>query len=268
MKLLKYMALSLLWLSACSSDSDVEKPDTEIPKIVLETSNPGYGTDDICGLPETHVFPLLSEQTLKLELAFSDDVELSQYKIDIHHNFDCHTHGRVKEVGVPWFVARIEKLEGKRQRIVEELAVPANVTAGNYHLLVYCLDKVGNEAEPLVFSMKIKNRNDAEAPVLTVTQPSSSGVTVKKGSSINFAGSVTDNSDLTDGRIEIFYYDPSNTLFTVNQYFFPEETEKEYMFNIPYAIETTSATGLHQYHIKVYDRYNNPSERIIPITIE
>src|SRR5688572_12174514 len=141
----KYIMIAALILIGCSG-SDVEKPDTEIPQIVLVSSSPEYGTDDICGLPETHVFPLLSEQTLNLELDFSDDVELSQYKIDIHHNFDCHTHGRITEVGEPWFVARIEKLEGRGLRITEQLEVPANVTAGNYHLMIYCLDKVGNEA--------------------------------------------------------------------------------------------------------------------------
>lgn len=255
-------------LGACDSGSEAEKPDTEIPSIVLEKSNPGYGTDDICGLPETHVFPLLSEQTLELDLHFTDDVDLSQYKIDIHHNFDCHSHGRISEVGEPWFVARIQKLEGRDQHVTERLTVPANVTAGNYHLLLYCLDKVGNEAEPLVYSMKIKNKNDTQNPVLTLTQPATGGITVKRGASLSFEGTITDDSELADGRIELFYYDPSNTLFTVNQYLFPEGTGAEYDFSIPYTVEATSGTGLHQYHLKVYDRYNNATEKIIPVTIE
>jgi hypothetical protein len=267
MKTSKYIVIAPLILIGCSG-SEVGKPDTKIPQIILVSSSLAYGTDDICGLPETHVFPLLSEQTLNLELDFSDDVELSQYKIDIHHNFDCHTHGRIKEVGEPWFVARIEKLEGRVLRITEELKVPANVTAGNYHLLIYCLDKVGNEAEPLVFSMKIKNKNDTQLPTLTLTEPSVEGVTLKREESVNFKGTITDNTDLTDGRIELFYYDPDNTLFTVNQYLFSEDVGKEYSFDIPYTIESTSSSGVHQFHLKVYDRYNNSTEKIIPITIE
>lgn len=268
MRLIHYIILGSLLIGSCDSGTEAEKPDTEIPLIVLQDSNPGYGTDDICGLPETHVFPLLSEQTLELDLHFTDDVELSQYKIDIHHNFDCHTHGRVSEVGEPWFVARIVKLEGRDQQVTERLTVPANVTAGNYHLLVYGLDKVGNEAEPLVYSMKIKNKNDTQNPVLTLTSPATGGMTVKRGASFSFEGTVADDSDLADGRMELFYHDPSNTLFTVNQYLFPAGTGKTYDFSIPYTVEPTSGTGLHRYHMKVYDRYNNAAETIIPVTIE
>lgn len=268
MRVILYAALSMVMLSACDSTTEIEKSDTEIPVIYLERSSPAYGTDDICGLPETHVFPLLSEQTLEVDLHFVDDVELSQYKIDIHHNFDCHGHGRIKNTGEPWFVARIVKLSGREQRITERLTVPANVTAGNYHLLFYCLDKLGREAEPLVYSMKIKNKNDTQAPMLSLTAPSPSGFTIKRGESFSFEGNITDNSDLTNGRIELFYYDPSNTLYTVNQYFFPEETETAYSFSIPYTVELTQETGVHQYHIKVYDRYNNETEKIISVTIE
>lgn len=268
MKSIHYISICTLLLSACDSGSEDEKPDTQVPSISLEDSNPGYSTDNICGLPETHVFPLLSEQTLEIDLHFTDDKELSQYKIDIHHNFDCHSHGRRSETGEPWFVARIEKLEGKEQQITERLTVPANVAAGDYHLLVYCLDKVGNEAQPLVYSMKIRNRNDTQHPTLTLTSPTQDGITLKRGDSFSFQGTVADDSDLTEGRIELFYYDPSNTLFTVNQYLFPEDTGKGYDFSIPYTVEATSETGLYQYHIKVYDKYNNATEIIIPVTIE
>ncbi|MBT1688119.1 DUF4625 domain-containing protein [Dawidia soli] len=265
MRIVKYTLLIALF-AACSSGSEEEKPDTAVPVIELQNSDPLYGTQDICGFPDTHVFSLLSGQTLYLDLHFSDDVGLSQYKIDIHHNFDCHTHGRTGATGEPWFVARIEKIDGVRQHITEELTVPDNVAAGNYHLLVYGLDQVGNEAKPLVFSMKIKNSDDVQAPELTVATPASE-TAVKPGDSILFEGEITDNSDLPGGRIELFYYDPANTLYTVDQYFFPVDTRRQYLFSIPYHIGESSVAGIYQFHIKVYDQYNNATEKVLAITV-
>lgn len=269
MKFLKYSAFGIMMFSACNSGSDIDKPDTDVPLIVLEGEDPRFSTDDICGVPETHVLPLLSAQTLQLDLHFTDDVALSQYKIDIHNNFDCHSHGRLLQDGSePWFVSRIEKLEGNAQRIVEKLTVPENVTAGNYHLLIYCLDKVGNEAQPLVYSMKIQNLNDTAPPVVSVTSPHISGAAIRRGETLVFEGSVTDNMDLTGGRMEISYYDPSNTLFTASQYFFPAGSGKATTFSIPINVEAYARTGLYMYHVRVYDRYNNSSETIIAVTVE
>ena len=66
-------------------------------------------------------------------MIFRDNEALSQYKVDIHNNFDCHGHARSTQ---DWTVLEVLDIEGTEQRVSRSLSVPDDVTAGNYHFHV------------------------------------------------------------------------------------------------------------------------------------
>ncbi len=99
---------------------------------------------------------------------FVDDVELRSYKIEIHSNFDGHTHERAalksvkEEHGHPWSYTNTWNFEaGKKNEDVHHHAiqipetilvdgVEEQVAEGEYHFGVYCVDAAGNENKVFV----------------------------------------------------------------------------------------------------------------------
>jgi hypothetical protein len=82
------------------------------------------------------------------EMELSDDTELSSYKVDIHTNFDGHTHTKTVTETVDFTFSKSWDVSGKKNALVHhhEIVIPENATEGNYHLMVYCTDKAGNES--------------------------------------------------------------------------------------------------------------------------
>lgn len=77
--LLRVSALFILLLSACSEKNEV---DTEKPVIDIGFSDAFPNNCDTIYFGET----------CELKVRFSDNVELGSYSIDIHNNFDHHSH--------------------------------------------------------------------------------------------------------------------------------------------------------------------------------
>ncbi|MCD7975685.1 MAG: DUF4625 domain-containing protein [Tannerellaceae bacterium] len=86
------------------------------------------------------------------EAEFSDDEMLGSYKIDIHNNFDDHGHGTKSESEekktVDFEYSGNWDLSGYKNTTVHhhDIKIPENATPGKYHMVVYCLDKAGNES--------------------------------------------------------------------------------------------------------------------------
>ena len=71
-------------------------------------------------------------------------------EINIHNNFDGHSHTRASEAGItkPFtFERTYTDKAGQKDAYVHnhDIKIPADATPGNYHLMVYCLDQSGNE---------------------------------------------------------------------------------------------------------------------------
>ena len=82
------IAISLFMISCGDENIDVTSPEMEVVSFVPE---PGEG--EICGSLKPTVFQLTGGDILSFDVIFRDNDALSQYKIDIHNNFDCHGHG-------------------------------------------------------------------------------------------------------------------------------------------------------------------------------
>ncbi|MES2650575.1 MAG: DUF4625 domain-containing protein [Bacteroidota bacterium] len=131
----------LLALSACKKDS--EDIDTEYPTIdVTGTAFPQQCT--VIKRGENFVF----------KAKLSDNVELGSVSIDVHHNFDHHSHStEVNECNLsavklpvkPFLLIKDFPLPAgqKTYEVAQEVIVPADVDAGDYHFLIRLTDKTG-----------------------------------------------------------------------------------------------------------------------------
>jgi len=99
----------------------------------------------------------MADSILEFEADVSDDVELKSYKIDIHNNFDHHTHGTDntpcdfspdKPPVNPWLYNSTWDLSGQKTSHInhQEILIPLDVDTGDYHMMVYVTDKSGNQS--------------------------------------------------------------------------------------------------------------------------
>lgn len=139
-KITSFLCLSFL-LFSCGED---EKPiDLEYPEIVVTENS----------------FPLQCSvlqrgSTVEFKALFTDNVELGGFSLDIHHNFDHHTHSTevsdcneepVKAPVNPWLLIQTYSIpEGMTEyEGSAEIEVPADIDPGDYHFLIRVTDQEG-----------------------------------------------------------------------------------------------------------------------------
>lgn len=101
---------------------------------------------------------------------FSDNEELGNYNIEVHHNFDHHTHStdgetcETDEKKTPvnaWVFNRDYAIPAgmKTFEANSEIAVPADVDTGDYHFMVRLTDKAGWQ-QLIAYSVKIMEQEN------------------------------------------------------------------------------------------------------------
>lgn len=206
-----FPAAVLAILAGCGGTADVEPPELRIL-----SAEPAAGPGWICGVVEPGVYALSGGDTLALSLELTDNEGLSQLKVDIHGNFDCHGHARLAGPDTEdWSVLDLIDLEGTARTLDLRLPAPANPTAGPYHFQFRLVDAAGNEApEPFVYSINLGNAADTVAPLLTATDPvAGTGLSLARGASRDFALRLEDDRPLGEGgngRVELRYIRAAN----------------------------------------------------------
>lgn len=241
------------------------EPDNTAPGIEVLSITPAPSTGMVCGQLQENVSSLNSSDTLEITVRFTDDAELSQYKVELHNNFACHGHsGKVETVD--WYVISIEDVAGADQTVTRTFPVPSNVTTGNYHFHVFATDAVGNNAlTPAIYSLNVTNISDTEAPVLSTTVPASSTFSAQKGTSVNFQGNLTDNNPLgtgSNGRLEMRFWNATNPVITLYEEDIENAIVETYNFNFDADIPATVADGTYIFELRAFDAVNNPSNTI------
>lgn len=139
---------ALLTMVACTSNDDIVK-DNELPVITDAgiTANPVdcqvYSRGDV----------------IPFRYRFTDNEELGNYNIEIHNNFDHHTHGTQKDnckldpkkdskdYKKPWVynqdftIPRGDKAYDAKQ----DIQIPADIDTGDYHFVIRVTDQAGNQ---------------------------------------------------------------------------------------------------------------------------
>lgn len=147
---------ALFGMVACSSNDDVVK-DTQLPTITDQgiTANPVdcqvYNRGDV----------------IPFRYRFTDNEELGNYNIEIHNNFDHHTHGTQGKscdldeternaknafyYNQDFSIPRGSKAYDASQ----EIQIPATVEPGDYHFVIRVTDQTGNQ-QLRAMAIKIK----------------------------------------------------------------------------------------------------------------
>lgn len=149
------MTLGTLFMLGCEGRKENPTPKVTKPTIEIVSTSIRLKTLEICGVAVTNVLEIQPLQSLTITMKLSAAEPLSEYKIDIHNNFDCHSHSRLA-ASVNWRVSKIVTLSGNNLTVAETLQAPENVTLGNYHFMVKLLDRKGNEAEFVEYNVVIK----------------------------------------------------------------------------------------------------------------
>ncbi len=261
---MKYIGIILLvFLSfSCKKKKVEDTPKSEKPTITIVNQSIPVTTETLCGSSFNNVLKIPVGDTLKFTFLFKAANPLSQYKIDAHANFDCHDHGKSAE----WTVIKMGDLTGSEQTITEQFAIPVNVAEGNYHFMIRLLDIYGYEAETKEFNVIIYNPIDTENPEVTINSPANLS-TLVKGSQVSFQGLITDNYSLEGGKFQFMFTDSQNTLYNLNEEFYPTGTNTSYSINFNYTIGSFIPTGQGYFTIKAFDSVNNFSTKIVNVTI-
>lgn len=138
-----YLLFFTLLIVSCSSDSNIDK-DLEKPTISINYDN---------GFPKGCTV-LTKGETYNFRAKVTDNKELASYSVDIHHNFDHHTHddqiaecnlGNLQQAVKPLiFIENYSIEEGLiSYEINVSITVPEDVDTGNYHCAYSVTDATG-----------------------------------------------------------------------------------------------------------------------------
>lgn len=129
----------LLFTTACQDEKDLK-----VPEIDMSASD---------AFPVNCVTVYRGE-AFNFVASFTDDIELGSYAIEIHHNFDHHSHSTSSETCTldekkdavnPWVYQKDfsipEKQTGYRAQV--SIEVPSDIDLGDYHFYVRLTDKSG-----------------------------------------------------------------------------------------------------------------------------
>lgn len=149
------LIVAAVFLTSCSSDDDAA-PDTQKPTIsIIEPHN----DEEIAPGGELH-----------FEALFTDNVELASYKIEIHDDFDDHTHSQLKGSHDlnPWSFEQVFQIPAGQTSFeaVQHIDIPTMINGeliseGIYHLGVYVTDTSGNEEQAFV-TLHIEGEHEDE----------------------------------------------------------------------------------------------------------
>ncbi|PTB96826.1 hypothetical protein C9994_05555 [Marivirga lumbricoides] len=133
--------LTMLFFSSCKDEVEI---DTAYPEIDITFDE---------AFPK-QCSSINKGETFTFKARFTDNMQLGGYSVDIHHNFDHHTHSTevnecdmeaVKEPDNPFlFIQNHPIPKGKNEYIAEmEIKVPENVDSGDYHFMILLTDEEG-----------------------------------------------------------------------------------------------------------------------------
>ncbi len=123
----------------------------------------------------------------------TDDTELGQFKIDIHDDFDGHSHKTLTE---KFKEIRIKNISGTQYQLEEQFTIPANASSGTYHGTIRVLDAEGNISEAGIFHFGIYR---PEQPTISMNLPQS----IASGSNLEVNGQIQAQSGASLKTVKI-----------------------------------------------------------------
>lgn len=139
-----YSFILLCALCACSSSDDGTPKDMEQP-VITDTGITANPID--C---QTY----RRGETIAFNYVFKDDTELGKYNIEIHNNFDHHTHStsaadcemEAKKNPInPWVYNKDFDIPAGQRLYTSriDIPIPEGIDTGNYHFMIRLTDRAG-----------------------------------------------------------------------------------------------------------------------------
>lgn len=137
-----FLIIVLIFLSSCGTKDDTK--DMEMPTI----------TDTNLSVCPYDCQTFHKGDTISVIYRFNDNEMLGYYNIEIHNNFDHHTHSTsakdcdldaVKEPIKPWVYNKDFDIPRHTQSFVSnvQIAIPNNIDEGDYHFMIRLTDMAG-----------------------------------------------------------------------------------------------------------------------------
>ena len=146
---LLFLAVGAILMGCSDKDNNLSKPE-----IHVENVTPAVTSDSVCDHLVDNVIIAHQSETLAFTFHLVGENELSQLKIDIHENSDCHDHDHAHKT-VPFETIIIKELSGTEVHLTESIVIPADAKESNYHVDIKLLDKLGNEGETVEYHLVI-----------------------------------------------------------------------------------------------------------------
>ncbi|TVR86902.1 MAG: DUF4625 domain-containing protein [Saprospirales bacterium] len=260
--LLLLLSFIILALSSCDSDDVDDTP----PVIEFRSIIPEPGPMEVCGEFDPNTIKIMGGEILTVDALITDDIALSQLKIDIHPNFDCHGHRTMSTED--WLLLDLVDLEGSEVEEVFEFEVPEMVTAGFYHMQLRVVDQAGNSSPTADFwNLHVLNPHDTIKPELrAIEPPASSNFSVNRGEQVSFRVNISDNKNFdfsNNSRVELTYRRGGSRNFSTATEKKLNEAVNEAELTIDFTIPQTLVRDDYLFFLTGYDGVNNESERLV-----
>lgn len=138
MKKTIFVIASSLVLFSLATSCKKKEQDTQKPTIKLESPKNG------------DFFLIGDKHGMHFDCELTDNVEVKNYRVEIHNNFDGHKHQSLRDAKAgktPFAFDKAWEVNKRNTKIHHhEIKIPANAMPGEYHFVIYCLDVNKNES--------------------------------------------------------------------------------------------------------------------------
>ena len=145
MKKFLYMSLAMALIPGVLACGDDNEPKDMTPPDITDTGI-------TCNPVNCQVYH--TGEVIPFRYVFEDNVELGNFNLEIHNNFDHHTHStssvecpmdEKKQPKKPWIYNQDFSIApGQRTYSARhDIAIPADIDAGDYHFMVRLTDRAG-----------------------------------------------------------------------------------------------------------------------------
>lgn len=238
-------ALLILGITSCKKDDNSTPKDTTKPTVNLMSPS----EDD----------EFTSGNAITVNATITDDTELSQAKIEIHENFDGHTHMKTGAPAFSW--DSIIDLSGKTTTLNFKIDLPIDIATGNYDFTMRVIDQQGNEADVVLAEIKLKNVKDSIAPTLQITAtpaPGTDGKIKLQGTNneITLAATIDDDQELKSYEIKLIHKTSNKNYKDIDGTF----TGKSGTINEKIVFDAALPKGEYLLLIEAFDLKNNDAD--------
>lgn len=261
------LLVGLIAILSCSNDEVDSLP----PMVEIVSLNPSPNSGVVCGSIDENLIRVLGGDTIIMELRIDDESEIGQYKIDIHHNFDCHGHGsnglnlvapEIDNSTEDWFQVSVMDWTEDTDRLTLRLPVPTQVTAGTYHLGFQISDVFGNtDGLGKIYSVNCLNPWDTIPPRLTFDSEQLMVHEITKADSIVITATLSDDEYFSQGGNGLVYAilrdKQSNNFFKTSLNMLLDQDQKEYEIRWSYHPSNTLSNGQYELLVILHDGVRN-----------